>query len=103
MMLQWLGAFAFGPSMLVYRGRAADNSPHAHASIPLSVAQTGTLSILDGISLSLRPVAAGLINFDVLSVLTQTVGFVPIAFIVLIIVLTVRPAGIMGERVADRS
>lgn len=48
MMLQWLGAFAFGPSMLVYRGRAADNSPHAHASIPLSVAQTGTLSILDG-------------------------------------------------------
>ena len=50
--------------------------------LPSIIATLATLSILDGISLSLRPVAAGLINFDVLSTLTRTVGFVPIAFIV---------------------
>lgn len=44
---QWLGSFLFGPSLLVYRGQAADNSLHAHASIQLSVAQTGSLHILD--------------------------------------------------------
>ncbi len=44
---QWLGSFVFGHSMLVFRGRAADNSVHAHASIQLSVAQTGCLVILD--------------------------------------------------------
>src|SRR5690349_8874776 len=54
--------------------------------IPSIIATLATLSILDGISLSLRPVAAGLINFDVLSALGQTVGFVPIAFIVLLVV-----------------
>ncbi len=46
-MTQWLGSFVFGNAMLVYRGRSADNSPHAHASIQLSVAQTGSLTILD--------------------------------------------------------
>ena len=44
---QWLGSFLFGQSLLVYRGQAADNSLHAHASIQLSVAQTGNLHILD--------------------------------------------------------
>ena len=44
---QWLGSFLFGRSVLVYRGQAADNSLHAHASIQLSVAQTGSLRILD--------------------------------------------------------
>jgi AraC-like DNA-binding protein len=44
---QWLGSFLFGQSLLVYRGQAADNSLHAHASIQLSVAQTGNLRILD--------------------------------------------------------
>ncbi|MES2952185.1 MAG: helix-turn-helix domain-containing protein [Pseudomonadota bacterium] len=46
-MTQWLGSFVFGHSMLVFRGRTADNSAHAHASIQLSVAQTGDLVILD--------------------------------------------------------
>jgi AraC-like DNA-binding protein len=46
-MTQWLGAFAISPSMWAFRGRAADNSVHAHASIQLSVAQTGVLSIMD--------------------------------------------------------
>jgi len=54
--------------------------------LPSIIATLATLSILDGISLSLRPIAAGLINFDVLSALTQTVGFIPIAFIVLCVV-----------------
>lgn len=45
-MTQWLGSFAFGSSMLAYRGRTADNSAHAHASIQLSVAQTGSLAIV---------------------------------------------------------
>jgi len=53
--------------------------------LPSIIATLATLSILDGISLSLRPVAAGLINFDVLSSLTASVGFIPIAFIILLI------------------
>ena len=44
---QWLGSFFFGRSVLIYRGQAADNSQHAHASVQLSVAQTGSLRILD--------------------------------------------------------
>lgn len=44
---QWLGSFFFGQSILAYRGQTADNSLHAHASIQLSVAQTGSLRILD--------------------------------------------------------
>jgi len=54
--------------------------------LPSIIATLATLSILDGISLSLRPIAAGLINFDVLDALSKTVGFVPIAFIVLCVV-----------------
>ncbi len=54
--------------------------------LPSIIATLATLSILDGISLSLRPIAAGLINFDVLSALSRTVGFVPIAFILLCVV-----------------
>jgi len=53
--------------------------------LPSIIATLATLSILDGISLSLRPVAAGLINADVLSAITQSVGFIPIAFIVVLI------------------
>jgi ribose/xylose/arabinose/galactoside ABC-type transport system permease subunit len=53
--------------------------------LPAIIATLATLSILDGIALSLRPIAAGLINFDVLDILTTSVGFVPIAFIVMVI------------------
>jgi len=53
--------------------------------LPAIIATLATLSILDGIALSLRPIAAGLINFDVLDILTTSVGFVPIAFIVLFV------------------
>lgn len=54
--------------------------------LPSIIATLATLSILDGISLSLRPVAKGLISSDVLSTITQSIGFVPIAFILLVVV-----------------
>lgn len=54
--------------------------------LPAIIATLATLSILDGIALTLRPIAAGLINFDVLDVLTTSIGFVPIAFIALVVV-----------------
>ena len=53
--------------------------------LPSIIATLATLSILDGIALSLRPIAAGLIDFDVLDMLTASVGFVPIAFILVLI------------------
>ena len=53
--------------------------------LPAIIATLATLSILDGIALTLRPIAAGLINFDVLDLLTTSVGFVPIAFIGMVI------------------
>lgn len=46
-MTEWQGAFAFGPSMLAFRGRAADNTVHAHASVQITVAQTGQLVLVD--------------------------------------------------------
>ncbi len=53
--------------------------------LPAIIATLATLSILDGISLSLRPIAAGLINLDVLDTLTASVGFIPIAFILMLV------------------
>jgi len=53
--------------------------------LPSIIATLATLSILDGIALSLRPIAAGLINFDVLDWLTTSVGFVPIAFVIVLV------------------
>jgi 5-methylthioadenosine/S-adenosylhomocysteine deaminase len=53
--------------------------------LPAIIATLATLSILDGIALSLRPIAAGLISFDFLKILTTRIGFVPIAFIILIV------------------
>jgi cytosine/adenosine deaminase-related metal-dependent hydrolase/ribose/xylose/arabinose/galactoside ABC-type transport system permease subunit len=53
--------------------------------LPSIIATLATLSILDGISLSLRPIAKGLINSDVLSTITKSVGFVPIAFILVMV------------------
>ncbi|HEX2153001.1 MAG TPA: amidohydrolase family protein [Acidimicrobiia bacterium] len=53
--------------------------------IPSIVATLATLSILDGISLTLRPTAQGAISADLVSVLTTTIGPIPVAFIVLVI------------------
>ena len=54
--------------------------------IPSIIATLATLSILDGISLTLRPTAQGVISPDFVSVLTATVGPIPVAFIVIVVV-----------------
>jgi cytosine/adenosine deaminase-related metal-dependent hydrolase/ribose/xylose/arabinose/galactoside ABC-type transport system permease subunit len=54
--------------------------------LPSIIATLATLSILDGISLTLRPTAQGIINADLVDVLTTSVGPIPIAFILLVVV-----------------
>jgi cytosine/adenosine deaminase-related metal-dependent hydrolase/ribose/xylose/arabinose/galactoside ABC-type transport system permease subunit len=53
--------------------------------IPSIIATLATLSILDGISLTLRPTAQGVINGGLVSVLTATIGPIPVAFIVIVV------------------
>ncbi len=53
--------------------------------IPSLIATLATLSILDGISLTLRPTAQGIISRDLVSFLTASIGPVPVAFIVLVL------------------
>jgi len=49
--------------------------------LPSIVATLGTLSVLEGLSLLLRGFPQGAINTDATSTLTTTVGFLPLAFI----------------------
>ncbi len=84
--------------------------------IPSIIATLATLSILDGISLTLRPTAQGIISGDLVSVLTARLGPIPVAFIVIVLVaggldlwlhasgsgLQVRSVG-FDERAAKRS
>lgn len=53
--------------------------------IPSIVATLATLSILDGISLTLRPTAQGQISPELVSVLRASVGPIPIAFLVVVV------------------
>jgi cytosine/adenosine deaminase-related metal-dependent hydrolase/ribose/xylose/arabinose/galactoside ABC-type transport system permease subunit len=53
--------------------------------IPSIIATLATLSILDGISLTLRPTAQGTISADLVSVLTTKIGPIPVAFIVIVV------------------
>jgi len=53
--------------------------------IPSIIATLATLSILDGLSLTMRPTAQGVISEDLVSVLTATIGPIPIAFIVILV------------------
>ena len=53
--------------------------------IPSIIATLATLSILEGLALVARPTPQGLINFDVLDALTTSIGFVPVAFIGLLV------------------
>jgi 5-methylthioadenosine/S-adenosylhomocysteine deaminase len=53
--------------------------------IPSIIATLATLSILDGVSLTLRPTAQGIISGDLVSFLTASIGPVPIAFIFIVI------------------
>ncbi len=52
--------------------------------IPSIIATLATLSILDGISLTMRPTAQGVISPDLVSVLTTSVGPIPVTFIVIV-------------------
>jgi 5-methylthioadenosine/S-adenosylhomocysteine deaminase len=53
--------------------------------IPSIIASLATLSILDGISLTMRPTAQGVISPDLVSVLTTSIGPIPVAFIVVVV------------------
>ena len=53
--------------------------------LPSIIATLGTLSILQGASLLLRESPEGLINFEVIEALTTSIGFVPVAFIGVIV------------------
>src|SRR5690606_7422496 len=52
--------------------------------IPSIVATLATLSILDGLSLTLRPTAQGQISAELVSFLRASVGPIPIAFLVVV-------------------
>ncbi|MEM6415595.1 MAG: AraC family transcriptional regulator [Pseudomonadota bacterium] len=45
--MDWKGEFYIGETSLVYRGRAADNRPHAHATLQLAVSLSSDISISD--------------------------------------------------------
>jgi cytosine/adenosine deaminase-related metal-dependent hydrolase/ribose/xylose/arabinose/galactoside ABC-type transport system permease subunit len=53
--------------------------------IPSIIATLATLSILDGISLTLRPTAQGVISPDLVSALKTTIGPFPVAFLVVLV------------------
>ena len=53
--------------------------------IPSIIATLATLSILDGISLTLRPTAQGAISGDLVSFLTTSIGPIPVAFIIVVV------------------
>ena len=53
--------------------------------IPSIIATLATLSILDGISLTLRPTAQGIISADLVSFLKTSIGPIPIAFIAIVL------------------
>jgi ribose transport system ATP-binding protein len=53
--------------------------------LPSIIATLGTLSILAGTSLLLRDHPEGFISFDVIEVLTTSIGFVPVAFIAVVV------------------
>lgn len=45
--MDWKGDFYLGQTSLVYRGRVADNRPHAHATLQLTVSLSSDISISD--------------------------------------------------------
>ncbi|MGA7272479.1 MAG: hypothetical protein WB239_15515, partial [Acidimicrobiia bacterium] len=53
--------------------------------IPSIIATLATMSILDGVALTMRPTAQGIISPNLVSVLKASVGPVPVAFIVVVL------------------
>ncbi len=66
--------------------------------LPSIVATLGTLSVLQGASLALRDHPEGSINFDVVTTLTASVGFVPYAFIGVVVLAVVADAWLYRSR-----
>jgi ribose transport system ATP-binding protein len=70
------------------------------------IATLATLSILEGIALWMRPIPDGIINFDLTDKLLKSWGFMPVAFIVIVVVAFVadywlyRTAGGLAARAA---
>jgi ribose/xylose/arabinose/galactoside ABC-type transport system permease subunit len=66
--------------------------------LPSIVATLGTLSILEGASLALRDHPEGSINFDVISSLTTSAGFVPLAFVGVVVLAVLGDAWLYRSR-----
>ena len=66
--------------------------------LPSIVATLGTLSILQGASLWLRGYPTGAINTDVTSALTSAWGFVPIAFVGVVLLAVLGDLGLYRSR-----
>ena len=66
--------------------------------LPSIVATLGTLSILEGASLLLRSYPTGPINTDVTGKLITDVGFVPIAFIAVVVLAALADVGLYRTR-----
>ena len=65
--------------------------------IPSIIATLATLSILDGISLTLRPTTQGQISADLVGFLTAKWGAIPIAFVVIIVVAALSDVWLQGS------
>jgi ribose transport system ATP-binding protein len=66
--------------------------------LPSIVATLGTLSILEGASLLLRGFPQGPINTDVTSALTTSVGFVPVAFVGVVVLAAIADVWLYRTR-----
>ena len=66
--------------------------------LPSIVATLGTLSILEGVSLLLRAYPTGSISTDVVSTLTTSVGFVPLAFVGAVVLAVLADAWLYRTR-----
>jgi ribose transport system ATP-binding protein len=66
--------------------------------LPSIIATLGTLSILQGASLLLREAPEGPINPDVIELLTTSVGFVPVAFIAVVVLAVLGDAWLYRSR-----
>jgi len=53
--------------------------------LPSIIATLATLSVLQGISLALRPIPGGFLGADLVGTLRSSVGFMPIAFIAVVV------------------
>ncbi len=66
--------------------------------LPSIIATLGTFSILEGAALLLRDFPAGPINTDVIDGLTRSVSFVPVAFIVVVVLAVLGDAWLYRTR-----